>query len=1225
MNMCCSKSKPQEKKRPKAGLLIQNQELLRLRLTHEEKVFYTQLFYDNAVGGKVLKNNFLPLLGMLGTQIAEEFAERIFLAFSSNKKDITLCEYLKYIDIYHYGDDRERCRVTCKLIDKNSTGLIKLEDFKSYINLIMNAVKKVNGGSNDALMSDQDIRDLFYHISKDKESFTYQEFEDLYKEKPELISWFDYFKNNKEDLLLIINSNMNNLLDIIKEFLQSFMDDVFKVLEQEQEIDISVLIQKVYFYSNELEKIRKKFLKKISKFNIRTTFDKLQNNVQNQKTVDLINTLQKKILNEENNLPRDNSSSFQNKQKKNGLVSFNTINVGARNKDFGSSLGKRGNDLMHATSIQENTSQENAGMAKFFKKIKNNLDRTLSYKNDASSDKNQKYDDKSSSSSEDNNEDMNDFSNDFIKKNADKNDFAKNFVKQQTLFEAKVIKFNNAKKVRKSKMLNDNIEELDDEDEYDNYTRKNSQDFTKNNPTYVRIRNSIFKNIDLDPKIAKDADDKKYDTTIIGTSVIKASKKELISPYDTSDYDTIIKAGSLDESDINLENKKNKTEENGGENNIGQRRIKRMKSDGKAYNKPNYQINIKQLENDTNSNGKNYNNNNKNNNMNIKLENQGIYIKEIKALKKQSNNLNQLLFCSRVAIENSLEVCQTISSCYKWINENYLVAQIKKVVKEAKLKQKQKEDKEKYGNIGNVPNKDKTKKQQNIIRASDQSFKLLLNMIMGIQIAVQSIPNFHIKSQENLNKYLNNMLYSIQTINFDKKKEEVFILKEFAGIIFNNIRLYLGFDKDDFIASISPQDFITELMISNQTIFEELCSTGKSGSLFYYTRDGKFIVKTIKKDEYKFIKLILPDYFRHLKTYPLSLLPKFLGCYVLTRKFKKKRTKIYFIVMLNVFATSKHIHIRYDLKGSRIGRRVLTGKRDQEIMAKGDLSLKDLDLEKRKEKMYVGEKSEILLNQIKHDADFLCKIEVNDYSLLLGIHYINRDKKLKSSGSFDLPTNKINNNEDSFIKESSLSDKSCDSRQEKLKTLVDFEDGGIISETGNEIYYVGIIDILTKFNLKKKCEHFIKMVRYCSNNMSCTPPDMYRDRFVDYMGKVIVKSSSFKSDKNPLLEKFKSGEFGNNSNNILIQNNTSNFYNIINNNNNIMMNSIEDHTPKNVSVNSTKKEKFMFNFKYNTEEVIKEESEHGGNSIASSKNVSDKNKNLFNSNGSEQNAEEEKI
>ena len=212
-------SKPLEKRKAKSNLLIQNQELLRLRLTHEEKVFYTKLFYDNARGGKVLKNNFLPLLGMLGTQIAEEFAERIFLAFSSNKKDITLCEYLKYIDIYHYGDDRERCRVTCKLIDKKSTGIIKLEDFRSYIDLIMNAVKKVNGGSDQTLMSDQDVRDLFYHISKDKESFTYQEFEDIYKEKPELVSWFDYFKNNKEDMLLIIDQNVRNLLNLITEFL----------------------------------------------------------------------------------------------------------------------------------------------------------------------------------------------------------------------------------------------------------------------------------------------------------------------------------------------------------------------------------------------------------------------------------------------------------------------------------------------------------------------------------------------------------------------------------------------------------------------------------------------------------------------------------------------------------------------------------------------------------------------------------------------------------------------------------------------------------------------------------------------------------------------------------------------------------------------------------------------------------------------------------------------
>ena len=1228
-------SKPIEKKKTKSNLLIQNQELLRLRLSHEEKVFYTELFYDNAVGGKVLKNNFLPLLGMLGTQIAEEFAERIFLAFSSNKKEITLCEYLKYIDIYHYGDDRERCRVTCKLIDKKSTGIIKLEDFKSYINLIMNAVKKVNGGSEGALMSDQDVRDLFYHISKDKESFTYQEFEDIYKEKPELVSWFDYFKNNKEDMLLIINQNVKNLLNLITEFLSCFMTELFNVLEhgEEKEFDLSIFIQKVYYYSSELEKVRKKFLKKISKFNIRTTFDKLQNNNKNQKTTDLINALQKKIFNDDHGSYNKNfSSSF--------MVSAIETTEKKNDRAKNVKASGQGNNVLHSfktislsnKNLEKNliNDESNSGMKKFFKKIRNNLERSLSNKNDkndVSKASNLNELKEVSSSEEDEENENNDNILNGIENNINSphrnnnsgigridgkgNAFAQNFIKQQTMFGNKFFQFGagrnnynsmlndseldksglkNKRKsilIRQNYNIDDDIKEVDEEflNEGENSMRRNSQDFSSNMPSYPKIKNQIMK---------------KIETEFTGKNEVTKNKnnssKNLISEdaslYDKSDYEKTVRCGTIVEPDNMIESNQNK--------NINAKKIKNERKKSLNIKKTKTlkkEKIIEKKQNKQNINNNNINNKNNNVNINISYVNNPNYIPKakvkkyvlrIKTLEKKANELNQCLFCSRVAIENALDVCQTISSCYKWVGENYLDSQIKKVIKEAKLKEKQKEDKEKYGNIGNVPKK-VTPAKKKIIRASDQSFKLLLNMIMGIQIAVQSIPNFHIKNNEDLSKYMTNMLYSIQTINFGKKKEEVFILKEFAGIIFNNIRLYLGFDKDDFISSISPQDFITELMISNQTIFEELCSTGKSGSLFYYTRDGKFIVKTIKKDEYKFIKQILPDYFRHLKTYPLSLLPKFLGCYVLTRKVKKKRDKIYFIVMLNVFATSKHIHIRYDLKGSRVGRRVLTGKRDAEIMAKGDLALKDLDLEKRKEKMYIGEKNDILLKQIKNDADFLCKIEANDYSLLLGIHYINKEKKNNRLSSTNIIQNKTNI-EESILKESTLSDKSCDSRQEKLKALVDFEDGGIISETGNEVYFVGIIDILTKFGFKKKCEHFIKMLRYCSNNMSCTPPQMYRDRFVNYMHKVIVKSSSFNSVKNPLMERFKNNEYyssninNNSSNNILIQNNTSNIYNIINNNNNINIKTEE------VSHISTKKD-FSGNVKYNAEEVIKEESE----------------------------------
>ena len=132
------------------------------------------------------------------------------------------------------------------------------------------------------------------------------------------------------------------------------------------------------------------------------------------------------------------------------------------------------------------------------------------------------------------------------------------------------------------------------------------------------------------------------------------------------------------------------------------------------------------------------------------------------------------------------------------------------------------------------------------------------------------------------------------------------------------------------------------------------------------------------------------------------------------------------------------------------------------------------------------------------------------------------------------------------------------------------------------------------------------MVRYCSNNMSCTPPAMYRDRFVNYMNKVVQKSSNFNSVKNPLMERFKNKELNNmnsntnnnnTSNNILIQNNTNNIYNIINNNNNITLKA-NDGDKNN---NSNKKDRFSMNLLYNSNEVIKEESEIEKASVLSSK------------------------
>ncbi len=64
------------------------------------------------------------------------------------------------------------------------------------------------------------------------------------------------------------------------------------------------------------------------------------------------------------------------------------------------------------------------------------------------------------------------------------------------------------------------------------------------------------------------------------------------------------------------------------------------------------------------------------------------------------------------------------------------------------------------------------------------------------------------------------------------------------------------------------------MILLNNPKLEELTSTGKSGSFFYYSGDGKFTLKTIHKDEFAFLKSILESYFNHLKKFNETLMVK---------------------------------------------------------------------------------------------------------------------------------------------------------------------------------------------------------------------------------------------------------------------------------------------------------------------------------------------------------------
>jgi len=92
--------------------------------------------------------------------------------------------------------------------------------------------------------------------------------------------------------------------------------------------------------------------------------------------------------------------------------------------------------------------------------------------------------------------------------------------------------------------------------------------------------------------------------------------------------------------------------------------------------------------------------------------------------------------------------------------------------------------------------------------------------------------------------------------------------------------------------------------------------------------------------------------------------------------------------MGNIFPPNKDLHEIYDLKGSTFGRVVDT---KEIIRSKVPFTLKDLNWVKERRSLTLGpEKATMLINQLKTDCQFLSKLQIMDYSLLVGIHFISR-------------------------------------------------------------------------------------------------------------------------------------------------------------------------------------------------------------------------------------------
>ena len=120
---------------------------------------------------------------------------------------------------------------------------------------------------------------------------------------------------------------------------------------------------------------------------------------------------------------------------------------------------------------------------------------------------------------------------------------------------------------------------------------------------------------------------------------------------------------------------------------------------------------------------------------------------------------------------------------------------------------------------------------------------------------------------------------------------------------------------------------VGNIIMGTLSTLTELYSEGKSGSFFYYSFDGKYMVKTISHTEHRFFRHILEKYYSHMVQNRDTMLVRFLGAHKIRQgKHSKVGSKsIYFVVMGNLFDTPLKIHRRYDLKGSWVGRLCVIG------------------------------------------------------------------------------------------------------------------------------------------------------------------------------------------------------------------------------------------------------------------------------------------------------------
>ncbi|XP_029109113.1 phosphatidylinositol 5-phosphate 4-kinase type-2 alpha isoform X2 [Scleropages formosus] len=426
-----------------------------------------------------------------------------------------------------------------------------------------------------------------------------------------------------------------------------------------------------------------------------------------------------------------------------------------------------------------------------------------------------------------------------------------------------------------------------------------------------------------------------------------------------------------------------------------------------------------------------------------------------------------------------------------------------------------------------IASKTKTKKKHfvaqkvKLFRASDPLLSVLMwgvnhsiNELSHIQIPIMLMPDdFKAYSKIKVDNHL-----------FNKENmPSHFKFKEYCPLVFRNLRERFSIDDQDFQNSLTrsapiPSD-----------------AQGRSGARFHTSYDKRYVIKIITSEDVAEMHNILKKYHQFIvECHGNTLLPQFLGMYRLT----VDGDETYMIVTRNVFSHRLSVYKKYDLKGSTVAREASDKEKprphEEAAPPKSRMSqklqtiriatrfycaikhtkelptYKDNDFINDGQKIYIDEDNKkMFLDKLKKDVEFLAQLKLMDYSLLVGIHDVERAEQEEVES------------EDNEGEEEGESDGGAvgtppDSPSNTLDSTRPLGPGefdptidvyAIKSHDNSprkEVYFMAVIDILTHYDAKKKAAHAAKTVKHGAGaEISTVNPEQYSKRFYEFIATIL--------------------------------------------------------------------------------------------------------------------------